>query len=48
MDVDTGRYVNEGYACMSDNVKGGILELMPNEGARFIHDKWEHHQHPVV
>ena len=40
MDVDAGRYVNEGYACMSDNVKGGILELMPLEGAQVSHDKW--------
>ena len=25
---------------MSDNVKGGILDLVPTEGARFIHNKW--------
>ena len=40
IDADSGRYVNEGYACMSDNVKGGILDLVPTEGARFIHNRW--------
>ena len=36
-DVETGRYVNEGYSCIADNVRGGILDLMPLEGAQFIH-----------
>ena len=38
--VETGRCVNEGYSCTSDNIRGGILELMPLEGAQFIHDQW--------
>ena len=40
MDVETGRYVNEGYSCVSDNVRGGILDLMPLDGAQFIHEFW--------
>ena len=35
INADTGDYDNKGYACMSDNVKGGILDLLPIEGARF-------------
>ena len=38
IDADSGRYVNEGYSCMSDNVKGGILDLVPTEGARFVQE----------
>ena len=41
VDVETGRYVNEGYSCTSDNIRGGILELMPLEGAQFIHSDWQ-------
>ena len=40
INADTGDYDNKGYACMSDNVKGGILDLLPIEGARFIHSRW--------
>ena len=40
VDVETSRYVNEGYSCTSDNVRGGILDLMPLEGAQFIHEFW--------
>eukprot|EP00439_Symbiodinium_sp_Y106_P063081 s3243_g9.t1 len=40
MDVETGRYVNEGYSCVSDNVRGGTLDLMPLDGAQFIHEFW--------
>eukprot|EP00439_Symbiodinium_sp_Y106_P024830 s5515_g3.t1 len=36
VDVETGRYVNKGYTCTADNVKGGILELMPLDGAQFV------------
>ena len=39
-DVETGNYVNEGYSCIADNVRGGILDLMPLEGAQFIHGDW--------
>ena len=39
-DVETGRYVNEGYTCIADHVRGGILDLMPLEGAQFIHRDW--------
>ena len=39
-DVETGRYVNAGYSCIADNVRGGILDLMPLEGAQFIHMDW--------
>ena len=41
VDVETGRYVNEGYSCTSDHARGGILELMPLEGAQFIHREWQ-------
>ena len=41
VDVETGRYVNEGYSCTSENIRGGILELMPLEGAQFIHSDWQ-------
>ena len=40
INADTGHYDNAGYACMSDGVKGGLLDLLPIEGARFIHSKW--------
>ena len=40
VDVDTGLYVNKGYSCTSDGVRGGILELMPLEGVQFIHRDW--------
>ena len=40
INADTGHYDNAGYACMSDGVKGGLLDLLPTEGARFIHSKW--------
>eukprot|EP00439_Symbiodinium_sp_Y106_P076203 s920_g15.t1 len=40
INADTGDYDNKGYACMSDNVKGGILDLMPIEGARFTRSRW--------
>eukprot|EP00439_Symbiodinium_sp_Y106_P068497 s340_g11.t1 len=40
LNADTGDYDNQGYDCVSDNVKGGILDLMPIEGARFIHSRW--------
>ena len=39
VDVDTGLYVNKGYSCTSDGVRGGILELMPL-GAQFIQRDW--------
>ena len=39
-DVETGRYVNEGYTCIADHVRGGILDLVPLEGAQFIHRDW--------
>ena len=39
-DVETGRYVNAGYSCIADHVRGGILDLMPLEGAQFIHRDW--------
>ena len=41
VDVETGRYVREGYSCTSDHVRGGFLELMPLEGAQFIHREWQ-------
>eukprot|EP00439_Symbiodinium_sp_Y106_P022887 s4429_g2.t2 len=40
VDVGTGLYVNKGYSCTSDGVKGRILELMPLEGVQFIHRDW--------
>ena len=40
VDVDTGLYVNKGYSCTSDGLRGGIVELMPLEGAQFIHRDW--------
>ena len=39
-DVETGRYVNAGYSCIADHMRGGILNLMPLEGAQFIHRDW--------
>ena len=39
-NVETGRYVIEGYSCIADHVRGGILDLMPLEGAQFIHRDW--------
>ena len=33
-------YDNRGYTCISDGVRGGILDLVPIEGAMFIHHKW--------
>ena len=40
INADTGDHDNKGYACVSDNVTGGILDLLPIEGARFIHSRW--------
>ena len=50
MDVETGRYVNEGYSCVSDNVRGGTLDLMPLDGAQFIREFWGKSKHadPVI
>ena len=44
-DTRSGRrslYVNEGYRCIGDNVRGGILDLMPLKGTQFLHREWEH------
>ena len=40
INADTGHYDNAGYACMLGGVKSGLLDLLPTEGARFIHSKW--------
>ena len=39
-NAETGAYDNRGYTCISDGVRGGILDLMPTEGAQFIHYRW--------
>ena len=31
---------NRSYTCVSDGVRGGILDLVPTEGAQFIQYKW--------
>ena len=41
MDADSGRYVNTGYNCMADGVRGGIVDLTPPKGAKFVHRDWE-------
>ena len=37
---NNGNYANDGYVCISDNVRGGILDLVPDEGVYFMHAKW--------
>ena len=39
-NAETGAYDNRGYTCISDGVRGGILDLVPIEGAMVIHHKW--------
>ena len=40
-NAEAGQYVNEGYRCIADNVHGGILDLIPVKGAKFLHRDWE-------
>ena len=39
---------NEAYRCMGRNVRGGILDLLPYNGVRFFHEKWDATNHTVL
>ena len=39
-ESDNG-YANAGYKCISDGVRGGVLDLILLKGAKLIHGDWD-------
>ncbi|CAE7753579.1 unnamed protein product [Symbiodinium sp. CCMP2592] len=43
-DVENGGYANHGYQSIGDRVTGGILDLIPLRGARFVSRQLGHYR----